>query len=209
MVEILLLTGAEGIGKSMLAHALVRDYDFVELTFAAGVRKALIPLYADMREMMQSQGVELPALTMEMTYDRTAKETPLREGLTLGDKQVSPRVLLQWFGTEIMRRHVSDDIWAHALVDELRAHVEKGRTKFVISDLRFANELAAVRALYPMARVIRIEHYSEASRLQLRAAALEGHVSMHGWMKMPADVVVYNDFTAIGLKRMIDQCVAS
>ena len=205
MVTILLLTGAEGVGKSTLARELVDTHGFEELTFAAGVRHALIPLWAGFANMMSSY-VELPTLTMNMTYDRELKEAPLNT-LTLDDKQVSPRVLMQWLGTDIMRRHVCQDIWALALVGILRTRIASGINKFVISDLRFENELEVVRSMYPNARVVRIEHFDMSARALLREKALEGHISMQGWTRLPSDSVVYNDFTDDGCKEMTCLCL--
>ena len=54
----------------------------------------------------------------------------------------SPRWALQKMGTEAMRDHVADDIWIRAL----RRHmIDNPWPKWVIPDVRFTNEIKAIR----------------------------------------------------------------
>ena len=54
---------------------------------------------------------------------------------------LTPRYVLQVWGTEVARRGFHDDIWIASLENKLR----KTRDDVVISDCRFPNEIAAIR----------------------------------------------------------------
>jgi hypothetical protein len=54
---------------------------------------------------------------------------------------LTPRWVLQYWGTEVCRQGFHDDIWIAALENRLRQRT--GHT--VISDVRFPNEVAAIR----------------------------------------------------------------
>jgi len=55
----------------------------------------------------------------------------------------SPRELLQWFGTDVLRQHAGDDIWVASLHRWLCLHPEQ--TRVVIPDVRFYNEATYIR----------------------------------------------------------------
>jgi hypothetical protein len=59
----------------------------------------------------------------------------------LGIPQITPRWILQQWGTEVCRKSFHDDIWIAALENRLRTRT--GHT--VISDVRFPNEIATIR----------------------------------------------------------------
>jgi hypothetical protein len=54
---------------------------------------------------------------------------------------LTPRYVLQVWGTEVARRGFHDDIWIASLENKLR----KTQDDVVISDCRFPNEIAAIR----------------------------------------------------------------
>lgn len=60
----------------------------------------------------------------------------------LGMPHLTPRWVLQYWGTEVCRQGFHDDIWIAALENRLRQRT--GHT--VISDVRFPNEVAAIRS---------------------------------------------------------------
>jgi hypothetical protein len=54
---------------------------------------------------------------------------------------LTPRWVLQYWGTEVCRQGFHDDIWIASLENKLR----NSRDNVVISDCRFPNEIAAIR----------------------------------------------------------------
>lgn len=56
----------------------------------------------------------------------------------------TPRQMLQHIGTEVMRRHFRDDVWAKTLE---RRVLQTPEAHFVVADLRFLNEVEAIKRL--------------------------------------------------------------
>jgi hypothetical protein len=55
---------------------------------------------------------------------------------------LTPRWILQYWGTDVLRNHFHDDIWIAALESRLARRADHT----VISDVRFPNEVKAIRA---------------------------------------------------------------
>lgn len=110
------LAGPIGSGKTTAANYLVNDYGFRELAFARPLKEACAALFG-----VHPRNFEVPAL----------KRTEIPEwGMT-------PRHMLQWFGTDVIREHFSEDF----LVRRLALDLDKLEHEFVVvSDVRFDNE---------------------------------------------------------------------
>lgn len=154
------LCGLAGSGKDTVAQLLATHLRFSQLAFADALRA----------EVCQAYGIDLSVLTR-----RDTKETPtpilalsrcgtdngfamalieqlkwLEPGKSVKDEfsaPRSPRQIMQWWGTEYRRAYSGPDYWTRAL--KARVHIQQQSHQFrhVISDVRFANEAAAVRAL--------------------------------------------------------------
>lgn len=196
-----MLTGTEGVGKSTLAAYLCAVHGYTEVTFAGPLREAAVALWNDLGTV-----IPLPAITVADTMDPATKETPLcrMDGtpLTLKSKPLTPRVILQWFGTDIVRTHVSEQVWVDAALAKM-ASIDK----VVVSDLRFQNEQqrvqqygAASTAAGPPCRVTtaRIVHAdpAAAAAAAAKSKAASAHASAVGWMALHADVVLENPMDA-------------
>jgi len=147
------LAGQAGVGKDTVADHLVRAYGFVRVGFADA-------LYA---EVQAAYG--LP--DQSLLRDRATKETPTErlalvncqsdefigvgiryfehESRHLHELPLSPRQVLQWWGTEY-RRAQNDHYWldrAEDFVRKVRAdhlYPEHAPQYFVVPDTRFENE---------------------------------------------------------------------
>ncbi len=194
MISVIFLMGAEGVGKSTVASHLVSKYGFIELSFASALRESAIAMWNGIAAMTSN----LPTLTIEDTQDRLKKEAPIGD-LQLAGRPFSPRVLLQWFGTDIMRNKVANDIWAHATISRLRNEIQKGNQRFVFSDYRFPNEFESIQTFlqeHPQSitRTVRLIRgdITEEERVALQMAALQSHPSAQGWVTLPADIEIKN-----------------
>jgi hypothetical protein len=116
------LCGAAGAGKNSVAERLCLEHQFVPLAFAD-------PLYAAVSA--------ITGLTVEQLQDRSLKEN------ALGFIGCSPRRLLQTLGTDWGRNMIHPEIWVMATMRKIEEHTE---FNFCITDVRFANEAAAVKA---------------------------------------------------------------
>lgn len=150
------LTGANGAGKDTVAGMLSRALHMQR-------RQSCVMAFADplYEEVAQAFGVQVDQLR-----NRATKETPA-DWLTLGNCQVaefhealgsehwayeshykprSPRQILQWWGTQY-RRAQDPLYWVKRFEHRVRQHQEAGIQHIVVTDVRFADEAAATRAL--------------------------------------------------------------
>lgn len=119
---------------------------------------------------------------------------------------VSPRKLMQFFGTEIMQielqkimPHVGRSFWIRQFLErELPRNVldatQEAKT-LIISDLRFMHEYNELRHVDPNALFIRIERSD---------AQPDGHVSEHAYKAIPVEKVLRNNGTKQDLYAQLD-----
>jgi hypothetical protein len=122
------LCGPAGCGKDSVRSLLEMHADFAGLAFAE-------PMRAMLRELLTSNGVNDDYITR-----RDLKETPI-PGLG-----VSYRHMAQTLGTEWGRQCLGADFWLNVASTYMADLRGQGYRKFVVSDVRFANEAAWVRA---------------------------------------------------------------
>jgi hypothetical protein len=117
--------GRAGAGKTTAAEAAAAAGGGVVLGFAD-------PLYAAL-----AAALGVPVATL---HDRATKELPLPVGK-------SPRQLLQTLGTEWGRQLVRADLWVWRARQRIEEAGRAGVPLVAICDVRFANEVAAIREL--------------------------------------------------------------
>ena len=123
---------APGSGKSSLAQALLMgEPEGVILPFAGPV-KALADEF--LRQV-------LPGVDPAAMADPSMKETPIHG---LG---VSYRHIAQTIGTEWGRTCISPEVWVEAWRRRATDLIARGATMVIADDVRFPNEVAAVRAM--------------------------------------------------------------
>ena len=128
MSVIFAISGPIGSGKDTIADYLVRHHGFKRLAFASKVKDVAHVVFGWDRTMLEG-------LTAESRAWREVVD-PFW-GL-------SPRTALQRIGTEMFRTHIHPDTWVKAVVSQILAEPDG---KFVITDCRFENEVAAMKAL--------------------------------------------------------------
>lgn len=112
--------GRAGAGKTTAAQHLVQHHGFERVRFAG-------PLKA----MMRALGCT------EEEVDGARKEMPCD---LLGGR--TPRQAMQWLGTEWGREMIAPDLWTRAW-----EYAAAGKPRVVVDDVRFPNEVEAVRRL--------------------------------------------------------------
>jgi hypothetical protein len=133
---------------------------------------------------------------------------------------ITPRWVLQYWGTEVCRKGFNDDIWIAALENKLR----NSQDDIVISDCRFPNEIKSIRnAGGTVIRVVRgpePEWYDAAvsanrgpngnvswalSRAKLEK--LKVHASESSWVGTKFDAEIDNNSTMDHLLNQINDLV--
>lgn len=161
------LCGAAGSGKNSVA-------DFLANASAGSFRQVAFadPLY-------QCLSV-ITGLSVAALQDRDTKETVIP---WLGK---SPRQMLQTLGTDWGRRSISDEMWVRITMERIKDDLSAGRS-VVITDVRFANEAAAVKSAG--GRVIQVKRPGWAGNLTNEARL---HASEAGLPDYLIDAVIVN-----------------
>ena len=126
------ISGLIGSGKDTAANYLVGWHGFRRDSFAGALKDAVSTVFRWDRELIEGS-------TPESRQWR--EQVDVWWANRLGMPHLTPRWVLQYWGTEVCRVGFHDDIWIAALENRLRTRA--GHT--VISDVRFPNEIAAIR----------------------------------------------------------------
>ncbi len=124
--------GLIGAGKDTVADYLVNIHQFRRESFANTLKDAVSAVFGWDRELLEG---------------RTKQSRAWREQVDpwwsqrLGMPDLTPRWVLQYWGTEVVRKAFHDDTWIASLENKLR----KSEDDVVISDCRFPNEIQAIK----------------------------------------------------------------
>lgn len=126
------ITGFIGSGKDTVANYLVAKYGYTRDSFAGTLKDAVAQVFGWDRELLEG-------LTPEAREWREKIDPWWANRLNM--PSLTPRWVLQYWGTEVCRQGFHDDIWIASLENRLRKTVND----IVISDVRFPNEIKAIR----------------------------------------------------------------
>jgi hypothetical protein len=124
--------GFIGSGKDTIADYLVGFHGFRRDSFAGTLKDAVAAVFGWDRELLEGR-------TPEARQWREQVDSWWAERLNMPN--LTPRWVLQYWGTEVCRQGFHDDIWIAAL----QARLAKRNDHTVISDVRFPNEIGAIR----------------------------------------------------------------
>lgn len=150
------LTGKVGSGKDSSADYLVRHAGFMKLAFADTLRAEILDGFdlterADILTNRDTKEQPHPALALRNCtkfgfIGAVATATHACVDSAWLDASRTPRQILQWWGTEYRRRQ-DEHYWISRMASKVGVHRGNGQNSFVITDCRFANELAFVHAI--------------------------------------------------------------
>ena len=126
------ICGFIGSGKDTAADYLVGFHGFRRDSFAGTLKDAVSAVFGWDRELIEGR-------TPEARAWREQVDEWWAERLQM--PHLTPRWILQWWGTEVCRTHFHDDIWIAALQSRLARRTDHT----VISDVRFPNEIKAIK----------------------------------------------------------------
>lgn len=187
------IVGNIGSGKDTIAHYLTQFHDFNQLSFASSLKDAVANVFGWDREQLEGR-------TQESREWREEVDSYWSKRLSM--PTLTPRWVLQHWGTELARKNFHDDIWVASLENK----INKADTSIVISDCRFPNEIQAIRDLGGY--VIRVqrgelpEWYADAE-LALKGSIVginslqtkKIHTSEWSWLGTKYDILINNDGT--------------
>jgi hypothetical protein len=127
------ICGFIGAGKDTAADYLVGFHGFRRDSFAGTLKDAVSAVFGWDRELIEGRTPEARAWREQVDpWWANRLQIP----------HLTPRWILQHWGTEVCRQHFHDDIWIAALESRLAKRADHT----VISDVRFPNEVKAIRA---------------------------------------------------------------
>jgi hypothetical protein len=184
--------GFIGSGKGTVGEILAEEKKFVPLSFADSLKDATSAIFGWDRELLEGDTKE----------SREFRETVDTFWSKKFDKPITPRYILQYFGTEVCRNNLLNSIWVDSLERKILQH-----ENVVITDVRFNNEIKFLKSLNSLlVQVDRTEtrpdwwkwHESCMKTIpaQWEKYALEHkiHKSEYEWIGNPhIDYVVEND----------------
>jgi len=124
--------GFIGSGKDTVADYLTNFHGFRRESFANSLKDAVSAVFGWDRMMLEG---------------RTKQAREWREQVDpwwaerLGMPHLTPRWILQYWGTEVCRQGFHDDMWIASLENKLRT----SKDDVVISDCRFPNEIKSIK----------------------------------------------------------------
>lgn len=206
MSRVIGICGFIGSGKDTVADYLVNFHGFKRESFANSLKDAVAQVFGWDRELLEGR-------TKESREWREARDEWWSKRL---DQDITPRWVLQYWGTEVVRKGFHNDMWVASLENRLR----QTHNDIVITDCRFPNEIKAIKAVG--GQVIRIkrgaepewyEHaknYNKGMRKigwalgkdELEKAGV--HASEYSWVGSKFDTVLENDGTLDDLFEQVE-----
>lgn len=187
------ICGFIGAGKDTAADYLVNFHEYRRESFANTLKDAVSAVFGWDRIMLEGR-------TKEAREWREQVDPWWAERLEM--PHLTPRWILQYWGTEVCRQGFHDDMWIASLENKLR----KTQDNVVISDCRFPNEIKAIQA--QGGKIIWVQrgltpHWYDvaglANRGDTKAAAWlksEGiHASEYSWAGTCFDAIIDNNGT--------------
>jgi len=136
------ICGLIGSGKDTVADYLVNEHGYRRESFANPLKDAVAAVFGWDREMLEGRSKE-----SRQWREQTDAWWSERLGMN-----ITPRWVLQNWGTEVCRHGFHDDIWIAALENKIR----NSKDNIIITDCRFPNEIKSIKnAGGLIARVIR------------------------------------------------------
>jgi hypothetical protein len=202
--------GLIGAGKDTVADYLVNIHQFRRESFANTLKDAVSAVFGWDRELLEGR-------TRQSREWREQVDTWWSNRLDI--PTLTPRWVLQYWGTEVVRKGFHDDTWIASLENKLR----QSRDDVVISDCRFSNEIAAIKRAgglvvqvhrglnpewYKLAEIVNSgPHNITWTTSKIALEKYEIHASETAWIGTRFDAVLDNNTTMDYLYQQVNDLV--
>lgn len=199
------LSGTIGCGKDTVADYLVNIHRFKREAFANSLKEAMAVIFGWEWALLEGR-------SKESREWREQVDPWWAERLNM--PALTPRYVLQYVGTEVIRQHFADDMWIASLENRLRQRSDN----VVITDVRFVNEIKMLRSLGAQCIEVRrgqLPDYYDIARLanagddvaKQKLADMNVHKSETNWIGSEFDHVLDNNGSFDDLYANIDNAL--
>ena len=178
-----------GSGKDTVADFLVKEHGFHRDSFAKSLKDAVSVIFGWDRSLLEGA-------TQESRMWRERIDPYWSNKL---NRAVTPRHILQHWGTEVMRGHFHDSIW----IDSFTARYRGGN--IVLSDTRFINEINTIRDLKGKVVLVRRGPIPTQQEMQERSV----HQSEWDWIGQHFDYEIDNSGNLEDLRTQVGLMIRS
>jgi hypothetical protein len=199
--------GFIGCGKDTVADYLVNFHEYRRESFADSLKDSVAAVFGWDRIMLEGRTKESREWREQVDKwwaDRLAMPT------------LTPRWVLQYWGTEVCRKTFHDDIWIASLENKLR----QSKDNVVVSDVRFPNEIKAIKNLGGKIVWVKRGELPSWYDSALKANAGENyhlqemklhkvHASEWAWIGQDFDYEISNDGTIDDLYQSIKSVISN
>ena len=126
------LCGFAGSGKGTLADFLVENHNFRKISFATKLKDVASVMFGWDRDLLEG-------ITDESRAWREEVDEYWSNEL---EQEVTPRIVLQLFGTNCVRNNLHNNIWVSIVKKTL---IDNPDVNWVIPDIRFPNEVNVIQ----------------------------------------------------------------
>lgn len=181
------IVGLIGSGKDTVAERLVAQHSYRRDSFAKSLKDAVSSMFNWDRELLEGK----------TNASREWREQPDEFWSERFGKPVTPRWVLQYFGTEVMRGQMYDGIWVDSCLGRYKGE------NTVISDTRFVNEIKKIKAKNGKIILVKRGELPTQKEMQDKGA----HKSEWDWLDSEFDYVIDNNGTLEDLYKKVDDLI--
>lgn len=186
------ICGLIGSGKGTVADILVETHGFEKISFADKLKDGVASVFGWDRDLLEGDTDE-SRQWREQEDEFWSSET---------NTPITPRLVLQLFGTDCMRNGFYDGIWVSLVKQKLQKNPNKN---WVIPDVRFENEVEMIRDIGGKVWVVQrgsdpewLINYETTGQ-----QPTDIHPSEWRWIKSKKDSTILNDGTLQDLKDQV------
>ena len=190
------IAGLIGSGKGTVADILQNNHNFTKISFADSLKDCVAQVFGWDRALLEGD---------------TAESREWREQVDqwwagrLGYADLTPRWVLQMWGTEVCREGFHRDIWIASMEKKLADHSKN----YVIPDTRFPNEIGMIQRMDGQVwHVKRGDDPAWVGRyLRTKKPPKDIHPSEWEWLNSDFDQTITNNGTIDNLKNLVQSLV--
>ena len=190
--------GLIGSGKDTIADYLISNHNFQKISFADKLKDSVGVMFGWSRDMLDGKTTESREWR-EKVDEFWTKET---------GRTITPRLVLQEFGTDCMRHGFNDGIWVSLVKQELVKYPNKN---FVIPDVRFPNEANMIKSIH--GEVWRVRRGQDPVWMRMYqdigVEPKDVHESEWRWANVDFNNIIYNDLGINELKSQVKGLLVS